>query len=691
MSRAAAFAPNPCSATTFGSTGPTGPTGSTGFGATGPTGPGGPAGGPTGPTGSEGSQGVTGPTGASILGPTGPQGIQGDTGPTGLQGIQGDTGPTGPQGIQGVTGPTGPQGIQGIQGNTGPTGTTGATGPGVFPSVLDTTALSALPSAGFSYGQPAFVQKLETPFTLYPTNTDTPDGITIVAAADGGNWFRQDTVLPPWLLRSTWYVDPAGASDDENDGATAGTALKTMRELRRRFGPYPMFNPPLAGDGASYLIVVHLLSSMADDDYLDLDWNLPRDVTMWIRGTSTTVRSSLGGLTAVTPIDSGNPQPGGGTPLSVTDATVVSWAADVGKRFRILETSPGANDGGFCWVAKDIGANSARMSPFVLNNIVTAPDTISPQTWSGFWGNTPPPLARSYVIEDLPTLNIGVCDFQSGGCSDFSIFWDAAIVIESCNIKTKVSTDTSISGFISLGTSTPVAFGGSFGWPGFQTIACQISTTVGARNWASNNDSYNGIVVMVDGGYFHRENGLALDGAVCVSPTGMFGCVDDSLFQNAQLSGFNLAPQSIAIFDVVDDVIRAGGHGIHIGRKFGDWSRLNQSSRSMGGTCFVGTFYDENLPFVARIYGSGNAGAGVFVPPGGQFAYDPSTALRPNLTGTVADFQPADSGTLRNCFVLSATTNTVIISNLAPTWGNLANRRNMRYGQAVLYLTGVGS
>lgn len=123
-------------------TGPAGPAGPQGpAGLPGPTGPGGPAGavgatgpagpiGLTGPIGSTGAIGATGPAGP--IGITGPAGPTGATGPTGQTGAQGPVGNTGPQGPIGNTGPVGPIGLTGATGQTGaigPTGATGAQGP----------------------------------------------------------------------------------------------------------------------------------------------------------------------------------------------------------------------------------------------------------------------------------------------------------------------------------------------------------------------------------------------------------------------------------------------------------------------------------------------------------------------------------------------------------------------------------
>ena len=174
-------------------------------GATGPIGPSGPSGGPPGATGATGVDGASGATGATGVG------ASGATGATGVDGASGATGATG-------------------VGDSGATGATGVAGAEII--VPNIAALAAIP-AGNPDGTKALVLTVDQSWELDVTSALAPDGITVVAAAGGGNWLRILSHSPIWSAQLTWFVDPV-AGNDENDGATAGTALLTLHEVTRR-------------------------------------------------------------------------------------------------------------------------------------------------------------------------------------------------------------------------------------------------------------------------------------------------------------------------------------------------------------------------------------------------------------------------------------------------------------------------
>jgi hypothetical protein len=56
--------------------------------------------------------------------------------------------------------------------------------------VADGASLSAAPSGTLLQGSMAFVQSLGAYFSLQPSDVETPNGVTILAALGGGNWIR---------------------------------------------------------------------------------------------------------------------------------------------------------------------------------------------------------------------------------------------------------------------------------------------------------------------------------------------------------------------------------------------------------------------------------------------------------------------------------------------------------------------
>lgn len=89
-------------------------------------------------------------------------------------------------------------------------------------------------------GQLAYTNSIRSYWTARPGDTTPADGITVVryqAVFGSGRWFRLEQADPSWLTQSTWYIDPA-LGNDESDGLTAGTALKSGEELARRIGTW---------------------------------------------------------------------------------------------------------------------------------------------------------------------------------------------------------------------------------------------------------------------------------------------------------------------------------------------------------------------------------------------------------------------------------------------------------------------
>lgn len=122
-------------------------------------------------------------------------------------------------------------------GATGPTGPTGPMG-GAFISVPTIVPdLEALPTAGMSPGEIVHVQSVWDYWSYDPfDNASVIDNIT-VASTDTliGRWHRMDIADQLWIQQTSWYINPALGSD-EDDGSTPGTALATHDEYNRRVG-----------------------------------------------------------------------------------------------------------------------------------------------------------------------------------------------------------------------------------------------------------------------------------------------------------------------------------------------------------------------------------------------------------------------------------------------------------------------
>lgn len=129
----------------------------------------------------------------------------------------------------------------------GVTGSAGAPGP-TSPDLIfaNIAAMAAFLATTTVSGTSAKVLTLEAEWTLLHSDTQTPDtspaaplGATVVAAnGGGGNWVREPWPSEVWQAQTVWHLnDPsAAASNVENDGLTAPTAIPPDEYLRRTAG-----------------------------------------------------------------------------------------------------------------------------------------------------------------------------------------------------------------------------------------------------------------------------------------------------------------------------------------------------------------------------------------------------------------------------------------------------------------------
>jgi hypothetical protein len=193
---------------------------------------------------------------------------------------------------------------------------------------------------------------------LYDPNAPlTVDNIDVYATANGGTsrWLRTNVKSFIPSSQATWFIDPS-AGNDENDGLGSGTAIKTFAELLRRTAKTFLASTTIT-----------LLGSLPSSDPFSLDdVLLGQSVQILVTGAPTTART--GTISAQTAIS-----PGTNTPQSGTDG-VISWAADVKKRFRNTTAGPRLDQ--LSWVAKNSGGGAARFSrmasiPLTLGSVAT--------------------------------------------------------------------------------------------------------------------------------------------------------------------------------------------------------------------------------------------------------------------------------------------------------------------------------
>lgn len=264
-------------------------------------------------------------------------------------------------------------------------------------SVADIAALAAYtPTAPLAAGAVAWVRSLRTYWTFEPSAATVPtDGISVITSSAGGatRWLRSAYADAVWRIgHNTWHVNPV-TGNDENEGSTALTALKTLAELARRWGlgPVQQIADPLQS------INLYIDAPIAVPDQLNVRPIFAGD-TPGLRifgGVERVLRVGVvTGFTAMVP--------GTNTRPAITDAGYAGvWES--GERLRI--TTPGPTFNATCQI----------QSPALIGNTVYVSDPAYAD--ESTFTTTPTPIApvvgNAYAVEQLRTLPIGIISQDS--------------------------------------------------------------------------------------------------------------------------------------------------------------------------------------------------------------------------------------------------------------------------------------
>ena len=565
------------------------------------------------PPGPPGPQGIPGPTG--IAGPPGPSGsgTAGPPGPSGLPGSDGEPGEPGPPG------PEGPQGIQGPAGING--------------SVANIAALSAVPDAALPEGTLYYVATVRSYWRLAKTSGLAADAITIAVAQSGGTarWLRELNVADlSWLVANQWFIDAVNGND-ENDGQTSLTALRTHGELERRWNGNTIVPTQASGANNEFCTVNILTSLPASDPVVPRVRLAPRKL-LWYRGGAETVLYS-GTFTAVTPAN-----PAGNEGLLLTDAAIGTWAPHLGRRWRI--TTAGVRQNTIGWVARDMGALQARSgAPYQPFNMDPATVALWPRLFNGTLRT--PLVGDAFNIEQLITISLGPVTTD---------------LVEGSNTSSRII-------FGELAFRSDGANSLSFAMNGTQSVVTYSCDMAGIVNWEAgffgtftNNHLSGGMLVF--GGTVQMQAGLVddRDGAnalgIEVFPNGQLGLQIGTMLQNRGMRGTNISIADACVFDSAAVLANPGGHGLSVGR-----NRNTVSNTNTSGWCSILTVF----------YGSGNAGAGVYVNAGCRVPIAAGALAGATITGAGGDFRLNNTTTSR-AWNEATGAYTAAIPN---TWANL--------------------
>ncbi len=214
------------------------------------------------------------------------------------------------------------------------------------------------------------------------------DGFNVVAPSSGvGRWILVSIGgSQPFITQSTWYVDSV-SGDDDNDGATALTAIKTLAELTRRTEGRVLL-PSIS------LFAVHLSGTFPTEP---LSLNFSVGAYCWVQITADTQVDYAGTISGFTTYSAGV------TAALLDDAGAAFAAGDVGKRLRLTS---GASLGAVTFILKQISGTQVRVGDFYHYNAASG---------YGVPALTATPAnGTTFVVEDL-LCQVAGCDVVIDG------------------------------------------------------------------------------------------------------------------------------------------------------------------------------------------------------------------------------------------------------------------------------------
>lgn len=250
----------------------------------------------------------------------------------------------------------------------------------------------------------------------------------------------QDSLWQSWAVEDTWFTNDV--TGNTTNSGTDSTHPITWDELRRRM---------IAAGG--HVTDGTVIIVQEDMDYLLFDWPIIGNISVYLRGATSVVRS--GSCTTTNAARN----PATNTPNTLTDSVVSDWTSDIGfTSGRLLNPTSGAAVGYPAWVIKNLGSHTARVSTFFdINNFVETQmsngDTYNilsmPFVQNYYFAQTEGFLYVEYL--DIGDANSTIFRiFPSPGGMEFnfcSIYWisltNSTIFLSNCCLKSNPNIYTS--------------------------------------------------------------------------------------------------------------------------------------------------------------------------------------------------------------------------------------------------------
>jgi hypothetical protein len=216
--------------------------------------------------------------------------------------------------------------------------------------VANIAVLMGFPVLGMDNGTRARLLSNRVIWRLNTLEVLTPAADRVVTASGGGFWVREEERDPSWALQLVWRVD-ADNGDNDMDGKSSTTAIRTVTELLKRL--------PVKRE-LSY--TVYVTGVMDDVDPIVLDGSA--DYTGFVNFVGVRTRVARGSVTAFDAFNGATKQEG-----TITDSSQADdfWAAHVG---RLVVLTSGTNAGAWGFVDKSFaGTAKCRHHPFWNNSL----------------------------------------------------------------------------------------------------------------------------------------------------------------------------------------------------------------------------------------------------------------------------------------------------------------------------------
>ncbi|MGB8383851.1 MAG: hypothetical protein WCG47_21825, partial [Dermatophilaceae bacterium] len=392
------------------------------------------------------------------------------------------------------------------------------------------------------------------------------------------------------------------------------TALRSHEELERRIkAKGNLLTPPVHATLGYKITTVHIMTDLPPGDPINLDGVVVGQDSFLLYRAGVTSAMRTGTFTNVVAKN-----PAANQPFEVEDSALSgTWTADLGRRVRLTS---GPRENTVMWVAKDLGANRARVSdPSIIGAMVGDPFVGDDMT-----AQVPQP-EDTYAVETLPQVTLGVIDVKSPGLTPSSPAGGLpGIAFAELDLREPEE----------LSQLVHPSFDGITPW----MWSCRVMPLCESFHWEAgiflNCFLHRGLLANGPAGFTYFYGGLI--GVSAATPAGKLLGVqchggsevylrDNVMLQDVGMRGQNLVIQAASVFDSVPTPINnPEGHGVFVGG-----SNIGYVA---GTVSFMRNFSGGGF----ELWGSGNAGAGVAVGPAAQFAYKAGTF--PTITGTAGDF-----------------------------------------------------